>query len=125
MVKNIILAWAIATLFVFPGSALGHPPSDMRINYDSQTGVLLVEVKHITTTRNHHLRKLVVYKNGEEQTKFTIVKQTTPSTMIQEIPLKTVPGDTIRVSVLCNEGGNEERTLVIESQPPLNENSSK
>ena len=116
MVKNIIIAWGIATLFLFTNSAFGHPPSDMRMSYDQQTGVLLVEVKHITPTRSHHIRRFVVYKNNEEVSALTIVKQTTPSEFIQEIPLKAAVGDTIRAVVLCNEGGSGERTLVIEDQ---------
>jgi hypothetical protein len=94
--------------------AWGHPPGPIDLQYDPQTKVLHAELRHVTDNqRQHHIRRLYVYKNDAPTQKFSYVKQTTATRLIQDVPLDASSGDTIRVKAVCSEAGYKEETLVI------------
>ena len=104
----------VTVLFLFSASVFSHPPTNLSLSYDPATQILRVEMTHVTgNIREHHIRRLVISKNGEEAKSMTIVRQTTPSSEVEDIPLEAKPNDTIRVEAYCSEGGIGEETLVV------------
>jgi len=107
------------------GISFGHPPTDVKLNYDQATGILHIEMTHVTgNIREHHIRKLIVFRNQKEILNETIVKQTTPHHFAMDIPLIANPADVIIVRAFCKEGGSLEESITIpapegekESQP--------
>jgi len=109
--KKIFILFFLLALSV---SALAIPPSDILIEYDADTKILHMEVKHISTNiRDHYIRRLIVYKNDIEVSKFTYAKQTSATALTQDLAVEAVPGDVIRVKAICNESGPEEKTFIV------------
>ncbi len=95
-------------------TGMGASPGPIDLQYDPQTKVLHAELRHVTDNqRQHHIRRLYVYKNDAPTQKFSYVKQTTATRLIQDVPLDASSGDTIRVKAVCSEAGYKEETLVI------------
>lgn len=94
--------------------AWGHPPAPIELQYDPQTKVLHAEIRHVTDNpRRHHIRRLYVYKNDAPIENFPYAKQTTPTSLIQDVPIEASSGDVIRVKAVCSEAGYKEETLIV------------
>lgn len=96
------------------GRAMARPPAEINLSYDTEKKNLHIEARHVTSnSRKHFIRRVVVYKNGEEIEKRFYVQQTTAAMLIEDLALEAVPGDVLRVEAVCNEAGRKETTLVI------------
>lgn len=107
----------LATFFLFSffvATLLAHPPTDLKISYDSDAGVLHISMTHVTSNIiKHHIRKIQVFKNDEVVLDETIAQQTSPNSMTKDVLVSAAAGDTIRVKAICSEAGIIEGTLVI------------
>lgn len=94
-----------------------HPPTDMKLSYNIEKGVLHIEMTHVTKDiREDGIRQLLIYKNAEEPIAITIVKQTTPHSLVEDFSLKAVVGDTIRVRAISKRGGYSDQTIIISEE---------
>ena len=96
------------------GTALARPPAEMKLTYDAEKKNLHAEIRHVTSNpRKHFIRKLIIYKNGDEIENRFYVQQTTAAMLIEDVSLEAVTGDVIQADAICNEAGRKETTLVI------------
>jgi len=109
------LFWFIAlSLFIPVQFVSANPPKEIKLNYDKDKNVLIVEVVHITRDRTeHYIRKILVSKNQEEPISSSFVDQPTSTGFTIEIPIDLAVGDTVRVKAVCNKAGFKEETTVI------------
>ena len=104
----------ITFLLGLVSSAWAHPPYKMELNYDQEKKNLHIEITHIThDPREHHIRKVLITQNDNEPVIRYFATQTTPSTLILDIPWEAKQNDVIRVKAICSEGGQKEETLVV------------
>src|SRR3989338_3594968 len=103
-----------------------HPPTDLQLSYDQEKQTLHIKAAHATNNiREHHIRKLLIYKNQEKQTDLTLAKQTTPQELIKDVALKVSSGDTITVKVFSDEGGTREASLVVAEEKTADDDDDK
>ena len=123
MTKQIkrMLSLLITFLIFMATTTSAHPPTGMKLDYNQTTGTLHIEMRHVTgNMRKHYIRRILVYKNQEEPISLAIPQQTTPSSMVKDVPLKANPKDVIRVQAFSTDGGSAEETLIIpESVTPI------
>ena len=99
-------------------SALAHPPSEIYLNYALEIKTLHIEIKHVSDSlREHHIRRLIVYRNDEEVQTLNFNTQKPPG-LETDIIVETKPGDTLRVTAICSEAGNREQSLTIPEELP-------
>jgi len=107
--------WFITlSLFISVQFVSANPPKEIKLNYDKDKKVLIVEILHITRDRTeHYIRKILVYKNQEEPISSSFVDQSTSTGFTIEIPIDLAAGDTVRIKAVCNEAGFKEEITVI------------
>ncbi len=112
----------MALLIFCPRPAAAHPPSDVKLSYDAPTATLHIEVAHVAKNlREDGIRQLVIYKNDQELSRVTIIRQTTPDGLTKDFSLEAVEGDALRVRAISKRGGHLEQTIVIPLLTPLRE----
>ena len=90
------------------------PPESIKLDYDSKEKILHIEVTHVThNLRQHHLRRIMISRNGEEVGTINMTTQKTSSSVLLDAPLEANPGDKITVEAQCNKSGPREETLII------------
>ena len=91
-----------------------RPPSSIDLTYDPKTEILHIDLKHPSSNpQQHHIRKILVYKNNEEPILFHYASQTSAEGTIQDVPLKAKPQDVIRGEAICSDAGCGDQTLII------------
>ena len=111
----------VITLVLFAITILWHaslcwsrPPSSIQLEYFKEEQILRIDVKHVSKNpRDHHIRKLIVFRNDEEVEKFLFVTQSKAYGFSKEIPLVAHTDDVIRVKATCSKAGRKEETLII------------
>jgi len=65
--------WSLVlSLFIPAQSVFATPPKEIKLNYDKDKNVLIVEITHITRDRTeHYIRKILVYSVGKCKTFLT------------------------------------------------------
>lgn len=126
----VVKQWARIVLMVLaifcPRPVAAHPPSDVKLSYDAPTATLHIEVAHVAKNlREDGIRQLVIYKNDQELSRITIVRQTTPDGLTKDFSLDAVAGDTVRVRAISKRGGYLEQTIVIPLLIPLREEENE
>ena len=112
--KKIVIINFVLLFYVLLGQALAHAPSKIDLTYDADKKVLHLEMTHVSTNLlKHYIRKIIIYKNEEEVQNIYLVKQTTASTVVEDVPLEAKDGDVIRVKAICAEAGYKEESLTI------------
>ena len=112
--KQRILIVLLVLLIFCPRPVAAHPPSEIKLSYDAPTATLHIEVAHLAKNlRQDGIRQLVVYKNGQELGRITVVRQTTPQGLTKDFSLEAAAGDTVRVRAISKGGGYLEQTIVI------------
>ena len=114
-IKIFLIVIGIIGYFVLmPQFAWARPPSAIDLTYDLKTEILHIDLKHPSNNpQQHHIRKILVYKNGEEAISFNYVTQTNARGLIQDVPLKAKSKDVIRVQAICNQAGRGEKTFIL------------
>ena len=111
MKKNIFFIFLFVVLIPW---ASAQPPSEINLDYDGEGKKLIVEIRHPTSsTRDHHIQKIFVYKNGEEIYAQGLPTQNRAWGHELEIPIEAKTGDLIRLKAKCNKSGYKESELTI------------
>jgi len=103
-------------IFIFiPHNGEAHPPRDMEIVFIEEEQVLEISMIHVSSDpRDHFIRTVIVYKNGEETDKRLFTKQTTAQGLTIQMPLQAQSGDVIEVKAICNKAGFKTASITIE-----------
>ncbi len=97
-------------------SAYAHPPSDIKITFDSQSKILTAVITHdIKDPAKHFINKVDVGLNGREIISQSISRQdnNTSQTVSYLVP-DVKAGDTLSAEGYCNISGKLEKELRIE-----------
>lgn len=115
--KKVPIFSIIVLLLTSNLQAIAHSPTDLELSYDIKNGVLHIEMTHVTNDiREDGIRRLLIYKNDEEVSAMTIVKQTTPHSLIKDVSFAAVVGDTIRVRAISKRGGYADQSIIISEE---------
>lgn len=96
-----------------------HPPSDMLLEYDSNTNTLEVSISHIVPDNTtHYIFSVIVSVNGSIDQNPVYTSQPDLAFFIYEYTVITKNGSTIGVTATCSEGGSISRTLGGTNAPP-------
>lgn len=103
-----------------------HIFQGVELNYDFEGQTLLVEIKHVARDpREDYVRKLVVFKNGEEVlTKYYKV-QINPSQFTEELSVEAEDGDQISVKAYAVEGGSRKQSIVVKEDKKEDSSTKK
>lgn len=102
----------VIIFYCLPASA--RPPSKINLTYAKEEKMLLIDIEHVSSDQNdHYIRRVIVYKNGEEVAKYAYPIQEKPTGQAQDVKLEAKVGDEIRVLAICSKAGRKEETLVI------------
>lgn len=109
--------WFSAVLFIAIAlaSAYAHPPSDIKLNFDTQTKALQVVVTHNTSNPlSHYVKRLGIFLNGDEVIEQNISRQDNNVTQTLSYILPDAKsGDFIFVEAVCSKSGKLERRMEI------------
>jgi len=95
--------------------AYAHPPSDIKITYDSRTKILKAVIMHnVSDVKKHFINKVDVGLNGKEIIEQSISQQdnNTIQTVSYLIP-DAKPGDTLSVEGHCNISGTLKKEIKV------------
>lgn len=103
------------------GNAYASPPSDITLDYDAANESLHVTAQHPTDRQNRYfLRRIVIYKNGAEETAANFGFQRLAWGIDEQLPLKAQPGDRIKAEIFCSQGGSGEAEMTVPETPADN-----
>jgi hypothetical protein len=108
--------WIIimALVFMFPGSALAHPPSEIKLEYNVEAQSLVVNMKHVSRDLSEHrIRRIVVFVNGNEFEAFPFVTQTSKEGQEATLAVQAKKGDVIAIKAYCSKGGIGEAEYTV------------
>ena len=89
-----------------------HPPSDMTLEFDSDTNTLTVTITHVVgDNTSHFVESVVISVNGTVDQTHQYQNQTNLTTFVYIYTVVTDVGSTIRVVATCNQVGSITRTL--------------
>lgn len=117
-VTTLIITIITGMIFsIVSGSADGHSPSDMDLEYNNDLMQLKVMITHTVEDPSlHYIDKITVFKNGSHYTNNTYNSQPENSDLIYSFQLNLDGGEKIRVVATCNQGGFMEDEIVIEPE---------
>lgn len=100
------------------GSAWGHPPGEIELEFDLDQGRLEIAAFHtVRDSSEHFIDRIVVQLNGEEIVEQKFRSQTDSKVQIVEYRIiDAKPGDQIEVTARCNISGRKKDSLVIEEK---------
>lgn len=114
--KPAIMVVASWCMFMLAEVCVAHPPDEVSLEFNAETAMLKVEVRHsVNKVAQHFIDKVVIVLNGEEiiEQKFTVQG----SKEIQEA-CYTIPGikngDELKVTAYCNISGKKTGTLEVQ-----------
>lgn len=96
-------------------TAYGHPPSDIKITFDSNTKILQAIIIHnVSNPLNHYIKKADVGLNGKEIIEHVISRQDNNEnqTVIYLIP-DVKDGDVISVEGHCSISGKLKKQITL------------
>ena len=108
IIMFLILSFFISSL------AYGHPPSDIKITYDSKTKILTAFIMHnVSDVKKHYINKVDLGLNGKEIISQAISQQ--DNGISQEVSY-LIPdakaGDKISAEAYCSISGKLEKEIV-------------
>lgn len=99
----------------FSSTAYAHPPSDIKVTYDSITKILKAVIMHnVSDVKKHFINKVDVGLNGKEIIEHTISRQdnNTSQTVSYLIP-DAKEGDILTVEAYCNISGKLKKQIKV------------
>ena len=114
--KKIVLLCGFFVFFVLSSLAFAHPPSDIKITFDSQTKILTAVMMHgVSNPARHYIKKVDVALNGKEIIKQIVSRQDNAysQTVSYSIP-DAKAGDLLSVEGYCNLSGKLEKQLKLD-----------
>lgn len=110
--------WTVSSIvmgiIMLAGQAWAHPPSDMQINYDDETKLLRVEMRHnIRSTRQDFIRKIVVTIPEKKPIVKYYHMQKDMMQFSDELEISVRAGEKILVEAFSKNGGSTGETYTI------------
>lgn len=101
--------------FFISSAAYGHPPSDIKIAYDSKTKILTAFIMHsVSDVKKHFISKVDISLNGREIISHAISRQ---DNSISQKVVYLIPdaeaGDKLSVEGYCNISGKLEKEIKV------------
>lgn len=104
------------TIVISSNFVLGHPASNVDINYNFNEQRLTVTISHNTDNKEtHYIKKVEVYKNGINIIDEEYTSQTSSKTFTLYFNVSANDGDILKVETECVQGGNTEDSLTVKS----------
>jgi hypothetical protein len=104
----------IITIVLFSTCVSAHSPSDLKINFDSETKIIDATVTHqVSNPDVHYIYKIEVRINGELYKTFDYTSQPGTTFSYDLDGIEANVNDTIQVKALCNQGGELSRQLTV------------
>lgn len=117
MANNFRVAILSVLLAGVPLNVFAHQPSDLDLKYFPDAKRLTVEVHHhVEDSFKHYIERIEVRRNNGVPIKYYLRGQDTSSLVLKEIKFTAQLGDVIWVRAICNQGGDLEGTIRLESQ---------
>lgn len=106
----------IALFAVSAALMLSHPPSDIEISYDLETGIIEVAVRHsVGNPNNHYISEVVITHNDREMLTHRLLKQEDGKGTLFKYRLPDMEsGMTLKVTARCNRVGALTKDIVID-----------
>ena len=110
------LAVHSALLSSLSSTAYAHPPSDIKITYNSGIKILRAIITHsVSDIKKHFINKVDVALNGKEIIKHYISRQDNNDTQTVSYLIPDVkPGDTLSVEAYCSISGRLKKEIKVE-----------
>lgn len=111
--RRIVLLLGLFSFFVFNAVAYAHPPSDIKITFDSKTKMLSAVIVHdVSNPSKHYIKKVDVALNGKEIIEQSISKQDNLNSQQVSFFLPDAKvGDVISVEGYCSISGKLEKQI--------------
>lgn len=106
-------------LILLAVSAFAHPPTDIKLEYNSATRMLTITANHplqnniVSDPARHYLREITVSVNGKIVITETLVFQQSPNGEISSFLLNVKAGDRISVRAVCNITGVKTAEITV------------
>lgn len=103
--------------FMFSGNpAIAHPPSDIMVEYDRDSGILVVEVSHgVNDPSSHYIELISVSVDGQLYYSLEAVKQIESSVAQALFYLPGLSsGSQVEISAECSRFGSRDTSFTIE-----------
>jgi len=109
-----IIIFLILSFFV-SSAAYAHPPSDIKITYDSKTKILTALIMHnVSDTKKHYINKVDVGLNGKEIISHVISRQDNNISQAVSYLIPDVKiGDKLSVEAYCSISGKLEKEIKV------------
>lgn len=105
------------TIILSAGIARAESPVSMVLQYNLESQTLSVEVYHMTDKRyGHYVNRYDIQVNGGTVNSFYQQGQDSTGVALKNMPVKAKAGDTLEVTVTCNENGSLEGILYLTEQ---------
>lgn len=113
MKKSIFIT--LLAIFMLPFITIAHAPKTIKAEYNSETGVLKVDIPHkVKNVTTHYIDEIVITVN-EVETKTTYTEQSSKESHVAEITLdKYEKGTTISIYASCNKLGSKKAEIIVE-----------
>jgi len=114
--KKVLMILGI--LFIFAANSqvvFAHPPSDIKISYDTATKILKASIIHgVSNVKKHYIVKVDISLNGEEIISQKISVQDNNDVQAVEVYIPdTKAGDRLAVEGYCSISGKLEKEITI------------
>lgn len=113
--KRALLPALVCIFILGTSSAYAHPPSDIKIEHNTQSRMLTVIVTHpVNNADSHFINKIKVFLNGEETLVHKISKQDNEKYQFAGYLIPgSIPGDTISVEAYCSVSGKLKKEIKV------------
>ena len=98
----------------WPAATYAHGPSDIILNYDSNSHILSVNISHsVSNPQKHYIKEITITRNGKPLETYEYKNQPAPSSFTYTYNIEAKKGDTLKVKAKCNYFGSKTRELTI------------
>lgn len=111
-----ILVLVLVSFSVLSGGVLAHPPADVLVSYDQNTGDLIVSITHqVDDPTTHHVKEVTVTQGGIVLADKTYTSQPDRSLITYRYNLPQLKGSSgeIQVNAQCSQFGSRSGTLTM------------
>lgn len=113
--RKIILLVLICAFIAVCTDVYAHPPSDIKIEHNSQSRMMTVIVTHaVNNVEKHFINKIEISLNGKEIIEHKISKQDNEKYQFAGYMITDVkPGDVITVEAYCSVSGKLRKEIKV------------
>ena len=113
--KHIVMFVALIVFLSAASTVYAHPPSDIKITFDSKTNMLKAVIVHNTSNPvNHYIKKVDVGLNGKEIIEQTISRQDNNSDQTVSYFIPDIKnGDVVSVEGHCSISGKLQKEISV------------